>query len=329
MRMKGNAVQSRASGTVLDLIGNTPMVPLNRIAKGLDAEILCKLDYMNPSGSTKDRIALRMIESAERQGLLKPGYTIVEASSGNTGIALAFVAAVKGYEMLVYMPDTVASTERIKLMEAYGAEIHFVDLEDEGRSLDAGVHGALSEIVPRMKCRALEASRPDIWWARQFSNPDNVAAHRETTGREILRQADGKVHAVVASIGTGGTLMGVAQALGEAIPDCEIIAVEPAEDPVLGRGKDGMPIIEGITDGIALAMLDTDLVDEVVLVTDRDAIATTHLLTEKEGLFCGISSGANVFAAMKVAERLGKGKTIVTVLPDSKDRYLSTERYIT
>jgi cysteine synthase A len=227
------------------------------------------------------------------------------------------------------MPDTVASTERIKLMEAYGAEIHFVDVQDEGRSLDAGVHGALSEIVPRMKCRDVEASRPDVWWARQFSNLNNVAAHRETTGREILRQTEGKVDAAVASIGTGGTLMGVAQALEEELPDCELIAVEPAEDPVLGRGKDGMPIIEGITDGIALEMLDTDLVDDVVLVSDGDAIATAHLLAEKEGLFCGISSGANVFAAMKVAERLGESKTIVAILPDSKDRYLSIERYIT
>lgn len=321
--------KSGRQGTVLDLIGDTPLVRLKHIANDLGSEILCKLEYMNPSGSTKDRIALRMIESAERQGLLKPGYTIVEASSGNTAIALSLVAAVKGYEMVAFVPNTVANPERTKTIEAYGAQIQFVDLEDEGRSLDAGVHGALSEIVPRMKCRDLEASRPDVWWARQFSNPDNVAAHRETTGREILEQTNGNVAAVVASIGTGGTLMGVAQALGDRTPACEIIAVEPAEDPVLGRGKDGMPVIEGITDGIALEMLNTDLADEVILVSDRDAIATTHLLAEKEGLFCGVSSGANVFAAIKVAERLGQGKRVVAILPDSRNRYLSVERYIT
>jgi len=327
--MNDHSVQGKMESSVLNLIGNTPMVRLDRIASGLDSEILCKLEYLNPSGSTKDRIALRMIESAERQGLLRPGYTIVEASSGNTGIALSFVAAVKGYKMIVFMPDTVASAERTAMMEAYGAQIRFVDLEDEGRSLDAGVHGALSEIVPRMKCRELEASRPDVWWARQFSNPDNVGAHRETTGREILRQTNGTVDAIVASIGTGGTLMGVAQALREAIPQFETIAVEPAEDPVLGRGRDGLPIIEGITDGIALEILDDELADKVILVSDHDAIATAHLLAEKEGLFCGVSSGANVFAAMKLADRLDAGKTIVAIMPDSRDRYLSTERYIT
>jgi cysteine synthase A len=324
-----NAKQSTAMNSVLNLIGNTPLVRLNKITDGLESEVLAKLEYLNPSGSIKDRMALWMIEAAEKRGDLKPGYKIVEASTGNTGIALSFVAAVKGYQMVVYMPQAVASAERRKMMESYGAKIELVDTAGLDPSLDPSVHGGVIEITPRMKCRDVEAANPDVWWARQFSNPDNVAAHRETTGKEILEQTGGRVDAFVASIGTGGTLMGVAQALKPLCAHLEMIAVEPAGAPWIGRGKEAIPLIEGITDGLLIDILDQGVADEIIWVTDEDAINMARRLTQEEGLFCGMSGGANVFAALQVARRLGKGKTIVAVLTDSRDRYLSKERYIT
>lgn len=324
-----NAKQSTAMNSVLNLIGNTPLVRLNKITDGLESEVLAKLEYLNPSGSIKDRMALCMIEAAEKRGDLKPGYKIVEASTGNTGIALSFVAAVKGYQMVVYMPQAVASAERRKMMESYGAKIELVDTAGLDPSLDPSVHGGVIEITPRMKCRDVEAANPDVWWARQFSNPDNVAAHRETTGKEILQQTGGRVDAFVASIGTGGTLMGVAEALKPLCAHLEMIAVEPAGAPWIGRGKEAIPLIEGITDGLLIDILDQGVADEIIWVTDEDAINMARRLTQEEGLFCGMSGGANVFAALQVARRLGKGKTIVTILTDSRDRYLSKERYIT
>ena len=324
-----NAKQSTAMNSVLNLIGNTPLVRLNKITDGLESEVLAKLEYLNPSGSIKDRMALWMIEAAEKRGDLKPGYKIVEASTGNTGIALSFVAAVKGYQMVVYMPQAVASAERRKMMESYGAKIELVDTVGLDPSLDPSVHGGVIEIIPRMKCRDVEAANPDVWWARQFSNPDNVAAHRETTGKEILEQTGGRVDAFVASIGTGGTLMGVAQALKPLCARLEMIAVEPAGAPWIGRGKEAIPLIEGITDGLLIDILDQRVADEIIWVTDEDAINMARRLTQGEGLFCGMSGGANVFAALQVARRLGKGKTIVAILTDSRDRYLSKERYIT
>jgi cysteine synthase A len=315
--------------SVLDLIGNTPVVKLNRVAQGVESEILAKLEYMNPSGSIKDRIALRMIESAEKRGDLKPGYKIVEASTGNTAIALSMVAAVKGYQMIVYMPETVASPERTRMMQAYGAQIELVSTDDLDPTLDPSVHGGVIEIIPRMRCRDVEASNSDVWWARQFSNPDNVAAHRETTAVEILQQTGGRVDAFVSSVGTGGTIMGVAQALKALRPDAKIIAAEPAGSPWIAGGKESIPIIEGISDGLLLDILDQDLVDEVIPVSDEEAIDMAHQLAEKESLFCGMSSGANVVAALRVAKRMGPGKTIVAILTDSRDRYLETERYIT
>ena len=326
--MENTSSNSVASG-VLDLIGNTPLVRLNRVTEGLEAEVLAKLEFLNPSGSIKDRMALFMIENAEKRGDLKPGSTIVEASTGNTGIALSFVAAVKGYPMTVYMPKAVASEERMRMMQSYGARIELVGTEDLDSSLDPSVHGGVIEIVPRQKCLEVEANNPSIWWARQFSNPDNVAAHRETTGKEILEQTGGKIDAFLASIGTGGTLLGVAQAIKPACPHAEMIAVEPAGAPWIGRGKEAIPYIEGITDGLLFDILDGGVTGEIIWVTDDDAVQMARRLAREEGLFCGMSGGANVFAALQVAKRLGKGKTIVAILTDSRDRYLTTERYIT
>jgi len=316
-------------GSVLDLIGNTPLVRLNKVTAGLEAEVLAKLEYLNPSGSIKDRIALYMIENAEKRGDLKPGYRIVEASTGNTGIALSFVAAVKGYPMTVYMPKAVASEERKRMMESYGAQIELVGTEDLDTALDPSVHGGVIEIVPRQKCKEVEAANPHTWWARQFSNPDNVAAHRETTGKEILEQTGGQINAFVASIGTGGTLLGVSQAIKPVCPEAQMIAVEPAGAPWIGRGKEAIPFIEGITDGLLFDILDGGVAEEILWVTDEDAVQMARRLAREEGLFCGMSAGANVFAALQVAKKLGKDKTVVAILTDSRDRYLTTERYIT
>ncbi|MCJ7618972.1 MAG: cysteine synthase family protein [Anaerolineae bacterium] len=316
-------------GSVLDLIGNTPLVRLNKVTAGLEAEVLAKLEYLNPSGSIKDRIALCMIENAEKRGDLEPGYRIVEASTGNTGIALSFVAAVKGYPMTVYMPKAVASEERKRMMESYGAQIELVGTEDLDTALDPSVHGGVIEIVPRQKCKEVEAANPHTWWARQFSNPDNVAAHRETTGKEILEQTGGQIDAFVASIGTGGTLLGVSQAIKPVCPEAQMIAVEPAGAPWIGRGKEAIPFIEGITDGLLFDILDGGVAEEILWVTDEDAVQMARRLAREEGLFCGMSAGANVFAALQVAKKLGKDKTVVAILTDSRDRYLTTERYIT
>jgi cysteine synthase A len=318
--------------SILAAIGNTPLVQLRQVVRGIDAQVLVKVEYLNPSGSIKDRIALYMVERAERVGLLKPGYTIVEASTGNTGTALAFVAAAKGYKMRVFSPKVVASPERRRMMECYGAQIEIVDVEalqGEGRLMDTSVHGAVIEVIPRQLCRELERKDPTIWWARQFKNPDNVAAHREWTGKEILEQTDGHVDAFVASVGTGGTLLGVAQALQAHNPRVKVYGVEPAAAPHLRGGLDKIPIIPGITDGIIVDILKAGIVTDVISVTDREAIDMAHQLAEKEGLFCGVSSGANVLAALQIARQLGEGARVVTVLPDSRDRYLSLEKYTT
>jgi cysteine synthase len=319
--------------SILRFIGNTPLIRLREVTRGLDAEVLVKAEYLNPSGSIKDRIALRMVQDAERAGRLRPGDTIVEASTGNTGAALAFVSAAKGYRLRVFAPSQVACPERIRIIESFGGRIEFLDVPSKSAGaewLDGGVHGARVELLPRMACRDLERSEPGVWWARQFSNPCNVSAHRTGTGLEIMRQAGGPLHAFVASVGTGGTLLGVAQALLARDPVIQIYGVEPAADaPYLGMPLDQLEIIPGISDGIIVDIIKASLLAGVYRIPDSEAIDMARRLITQEGLFCGVSSGANVLAAMKVAERLGPGARVATVLPDSHDRYLTLEQYTT
>lgn len=322
----------KIADSMLDLIGNIPLVRLNRIGRETGAEILVKPEFLNPSGSIKDRIAKVMVEAAEREGKLRPGSTIVEASTGNTGTALAFVAAVKGYRMVVFAPQKVANRQRAAIMKAYGCEIRTVDTdayEAQRKDLDSSVHGAAIEVLPRQLCLEMEREHEDVWWARQFSNPDNVAAHREWTAQEILEQTDGRLDAFVASVGTGGTLLGVAQALKAHDPSILIAAAEPASWPMLAGRREDYPIIEGITDGILPQIFDSGLVDRVFSITDEEAIDMAHRLAEEEGIFCGMSSGANVLVCVRLAQELGPGKRLVTVLPDSRDRYLEVEKYTT
>ncbi len=313
--------------SVLSLIGNTPMVRLQRITMEGMADIFVKLEYMNPSGSLKDRIAVEMIRQAEAKGKLKPGYTILEASTGNTGTAFSFVGGYLGYRVAIYMPEGM-TPERIQLMESYGAEVHQLKLAQSSR--ERGVAGAEVEIDTRLKCLELERTRPNTWWARQFSNPANTGAHVKT-GEEILRQMGGKVDAFVASIGTGGTLYGVAKALKEATPDVKIIGAEPASARYsLSEGHMRVPgFSSDVTGGIIEEMMGSGLIDEVLKVSNEEAVTMSERLVREEGLFCGVSSGANVHVAVKVAEELGVGKRVATLLPDSRDRYLTEKKYTT
>jgi len=312
--------------SVLDLIGGTPMVRLRSIPREGDAEVHVKLEYLNPSGSLKDRIALEMIRRAEAEGKLKPGYTIVEASTGNTGIALSFVGTRLGYRVSIYMPEGM-TPERIRIMESYGAEVHQLKFEE---SAEKSVAGAEVEIPTRQKCLEIERSTPKVWWARQFSNPANTAAHIKT-GREILKQMDGKVDAFAASVGTGGTLMGIARSLRAELPEVRIVAVEPtsATYPLLSGYRKVPGASDDVSGGIIAELLDSGLVDEVVQVTNDDAVAMADRLVREEGLFAGVSAGANVHVAQRLAKLLGRGKRVVTVLPDSMDRYLTEKKYTT
>ncbi len=322
----------KIAASMLDLIGDIPLVRLNRVGKETGAEILVKPEFLNPSGSIKDRIAKYMVEAAEREGDLQEGGVIVEASTGNTGTALAFVAAVKGYRMVVFSPQKVANPQRAAIMLAYGCEIKKIDTDayESGREdLDSSVHGAAIEVLPRQLCLEMEREQEGVWWARQFANAENVAAHREWTAREILEQTDYELNAFVASVGTGGTLLGVAQALKAHDPSIVIAAAEPAGWPMLAGRPEDYPMIEGITDGIIPEIFKSGLVDRVFSITDQEAIDMAHRLAEEEGIFCGMSSGANVLACLRLAEELGEGKRLVTVLPDSRDRYLTEEKYTT
>lgn len=315
--------------SVLDLIGKTPMVKLNNLAKDVKANVLVKLEYLNPSGSLKDRIALKMIEQAEEKGLLKPGYTIIEASTGNTGISLSFVGTLKGYRVVIY--ETTfgrMGEEKIKMMKKYGAEVIVMTAKGLANLRERSVPGAEIELPGRRICLELERSNPKVWWARQFSNPDNVRAHNKT-GREILAQTNGEVNAFVSSIGTGGTLMGIAEALKNELPHLKVIGIQPASSKITLIPGKSYPRSD-IKGGIISDMLEKpSLIDEIVRVNDREAVEMTHRLWKEEGLFTGVSSGANVLIAIKEAKRLGDGENVVTILPDSGDRYLTEEHYVT
>ena len=295
------------------LIGHTPLLELTHIeaAEGLQAKILAKLEYFNPAGSVKDRIAKAMIDDAEAKGVLKPGSVIIEPTSGNTGIGLASVAAARGYRIIIVMPETM-SVERRQLMKAYGAELVLTD----GAK---GMKGAIA------KADELAKEIPNAFVPGQFVNPANPAAHKATTGPEILEDTDGKVDIFVAGVGTGGTVTGVGDYLKSQNPNVKVVAVEPATSPVLSKGVAGAHKIQGIGAGFVPDVLDTRIYDEVIPVANEDAFTTGKLVGHKEGVLVGISSGAAVWAAIELAKRPeNAGKTIVALLPDTGDRYLST-----
>lgn len=304
---------SRIYTSAAQLIGKTPLLELTYMEKeyGLQARILAKLEYFNPAGSVKDRIAKAMIEDAERAGKLQPGSTIIEPTSGNTGIGLASVGAARGYKVILVMPETM-SVERRQIMKAYGAELVLT----EGAK---GMKGAIE------KARELAEETPGSFLPGQFANPANPQIHRKTTGPEIYEDTDGNVDIFVAGIGTGGTITGVGEYLKEKNPNVKIIAVEPASSPVLSTGKAGAHKIQGIGAGFVPKILNTGIYDEIIPVEDRDAFATGKQIGKQEGILVGISSGAAVWAAMEVAKRPeNEGKIIVVLLPDTGDRYLST-----
>jgi cysteine synthase len=304
------ATPCQVARSEVELIGRTPVLRLRRLPGANDAEVWAKLESMNPGGSVKDRICLAMIEAAEREGKLKPGATIVEPTSGNTGIGLALVAAVRGYRLILTMPDTM-SEERRSLLAAYGATLV---LSPDTK----GMHGAIQ------RAEEILRQNPDYFMPQQFSNPANPEAHRKTTAQEILEQMP-QVDAFVSGVGTGGTISGVGGVLKEKMPGVRVIAVEPEASPVLSGGEPGFHRIQGIGAGFVPKNFDRSVVDEILQVTDSDAAETTRRIAREEGILVGISSGANAVAALRVAERLGKGKVVLTVFCDTGERYLTTE----
>ncbi len=301
---------------VTELVGNTPLIEFKKLEKDYDikAHIIGKLEYMNPAGSIKDRIALSIIEDYEEKGILKDGFTIIEPTSGNTGIGLSMIASIKGYKVIITMPSTM-SKERIALMKAYGAEVVLTD----GTK---GMKGAIE------KANELHEQIENSIIAGQFENMANPKAHYKTTGPEIYKDTDGKVDIFVAGIGTGGTISGVGKYLKEKNKDIKVVGVEPASSPVLTEGKSGGHKIQGIGAGFVPHTLDTGIYDEVITVTNEDAFAATKLIARKEGVLVGISSGAAIVAALKLAKREeNQGKNIVVILPDTGNRYLSLDLF--
>lgn len=302
---------------ILDLIGNTPLIEVKNIEKelGLGASVLVKLEYLNPAGSTKDRVAKAMIEDAEMRGILREGAVIIEPTSGNTGIGLASIAAVKGYRLILTMPDTM-SVERRNILKAYGAELVLT----EGA---LGMEGAIR------KAEELAEEIPGSFIPGQFVNPANPAVHRATTGPEIFRDTDGKVDIFIAGVGTGGTITGIGEYLKEQNPGIKVVALEPEDSPVLSEGRAGAHGIQGIGAGFVPDILNTEIYDEIFKARSEDAYAVAKLLAKKEGILAGISSGAALHGAIELAKRPeNKGKVIVALLPDSGDRYYSTPLFI-
>lgn len=302
---------------ILSAVGNTPLIRLNHLTGENDAEVLVKYEGVNIGGSVKTRTALQMIEAAEQNGKLKPDSVIVEPTSGNQGIGLSLVGAVKGYKVIIIMPDSV-SRERRMLITQYGAELKLVhDKGDIGECIDKCIKIA----------KEMAEKDPKVYVPDQFSNRDNVAAHLLNTGREILKDAGGKIDGFCSGIGTGGTITGIGTVLKAKNPKIKIVAAEPENAAILSGGGIGSHIQMGIGDGLIPPILDRNLIDDIQIVTDEEALETTKLLARKEGILCGISSGTNVFVALKLARELGRGKRVVTVLPDTGERYFSTVLY--
>jgi cysteine synthase A len=306
-------VTTRYLSKITEGIGKTPLVRLNRLSDEGGAAIFGKVEYANPGGSVKDRICLHMIDEAERTGMLQPGGTIVEPTSGNTGIGLALIAAVRGYKLILVMPESM-SLERASLLSSYGAQLILTPAWE-------GMQGSIRE------AENIIAQNPEYFMPDQFSNPANPAIHRATTAVEIWDAMDGKIDAFVAAVGTGGTITGCGEVFKERAPDTKIVAVEPAGSPVLSGGAPGPHKIQGIGAGFVPTVLNRSIIDDIMRVTDDQAYQTTKLLAKKEGLLVGISAGANVFAAQQVAKDLRPDQQVVTVLCDTGERYLSVEKY--
>lgn len=300
--------------SILEAIGKMPMVRLRRLPEKGSAEILVKVESLNPGGSIKARPALRMIEEAEKSGALRPGSAIVEASSGNQGIALAMIGAVKGYRVVIFMPESM-SVERRKVLKAYGAEVCLTPL---GKDIKETLEICIEQ------SKQFAENTPGAFRARQFENPANCCAHEDTTAQEILEQTGGRLDVFIAGIGTGGTVTGTGRALKRAVPGIKVIAAEPDKASLFTDNPMGFHVQEGIGDGVLPDILDKSLIDRAILVTDEQAVAVARRLAREEGIFCGVSSGTNVFAALKVAKELGEGKRVVTVIPDGGEKYLST-----
>lgn len=303
----------KKANSIAELIGSTPVVRLNRLTEGEMADVYVKLEYFNPGGSVKDRIALAMIEEAEERGKLKAGSVIIEPTSGNTGIGLCMVAAVKGYKAVIVMPETM-SIERRKLMGVFGAEI----------VLTPGALGMKGAIE---KARELADSNPNAFLPMQFENMANPLMHEKTTAREIISQMGGKLEAFVCGVGTGGTITGIGNVLKNNYRNLKVFAVEPEDSPVLSGGKPGPHKIQGIGAGFVPQVLNTKVIDSIIKVSNQNAIDTAIKLAKYEGILAGISTGASVYAALEAAKELGKGKTVLTIAHDTGERYLSTEMY--